>query len=128
MSPATEFCGKKNNHVMHVFGDSSEFGCLGYPPPGTPDSPWDQHVKGHEQYSGSLENDPVNHPDHYGGKDDIYEAIKVIEAWKLGWHLGDTVKYIARAGKKNPDKEIEDLEKAAFYLKRHIKNLKKARG
>lgn len=66
----------------------------------------------------------VNHPDHYGGKDNPYEAIKVIEAWKLGFNLGNTVKYIARAGQKFPSKELEDLEKAAWYLNRQIKILK----
>lgn len=65
----------------------------------------------------------VNHPSHYGG-DTTYEAIKVIEAWELGFCLGNTVKYISRAGKKSPDKTIEDLEKAAWYLDREIKQLK----
>ena len=64
----------------------------------------------------------VNHPQHYGGKDNPYEAIKVIEAWDLGFCLGNTVKYIARAGKK--DDTIQELEKALWYLKREIKNLK----
>ena len=68
----------------------------------------------------------VNHPGHYQfGDNNIYEAIKVIEAWGLDFHLGNTVKYISRAGKKNPDKEIEDLKKAMFYLDRKIKNLQK---
>ena len=65
----------------------------------------------------------VNHPNHYGGEDNIYEAIKVIDAWELGFSLGNTVKYISRAGKKNPDKELEDLKKAKWYLDHHIKNL-----
>ena len=65
----------------------------------------------------------VNHPNHYGGKDNIYEAIKVIDAWELGFSLGNTVKYISRAGKKNPDKEVEALKKAKWYLDHHIKNL-----
>lgn len=43
----------------------------------------------------------IDHPDHYGGKDNPYEAIKVIEAWDLGFCLGNAVKYISRAGKKN---------------------------
>lgn len=73
----------------------------------------------------SQKKELVNHPNHYGGKDNPYEAIKVIEAWKLGFCLGNTVKYISRAGKKNPDKEIEDLKKAMFYLDRKIKNLEK---
>ena len=69
----------------------------------------------------------VNHPSHYGGEEDPYEAIKVIEAWNLGFHLGNTVKYISRAGKKNPDKELEDLEKAEWYLRRKIEKLKEKR-
>ena len=66
----------------------------------------------------------VNHPAHYGGQDNPYEAIKVIEAWQLGFCLGNTVKYIARAGKKLVDTEIEDLEKARWYLDRHIQQRK----
>jgi hypothetical protein len=66
----------------------------------------------------------VHHPSHYGGADNPYEAIKVIEAWQLGFNLGNTVKYISRAGKK--DDIIQDLEKAAWYLKREIENRKKA--
>lgn len=66
-------------------------------------------------------NDAVNHPSHYGGEDDPYEAIKVIEAWGLGYHLGDTLKYINRAGKKPGNSELQDLKKAAWYLNRKIK-------
>ena len=65
----------------------------------------------------------VNHPSHYGGEDNVYEAIKVIDAWSLGFALGNTVKYISRAGKKDPSKEVEDLKKALFYLQHHIKQL-----
>jgi hypothetical protein len=65
----------------------------------------------------------INHPQHYGG-DTQYEAIKVIEAWKLDFCLGNTVKYISRAGKKDPAKELEDLEKAQWYLARRIEQLK----
>ena len=64
--------------------------------------------------------DPVNHPTHYGGQDDPYEVIKVINAWGLGFELGNTVKYIARAGKKDPSKRLEDLKKAAWYLAHEI--------
>ncbi len=64
----------------------------------------------------------VHHPQHYGGKDNPFEAIKVIEAWKLGFCLGNTIKYISRAGKK--DDTIQELEKALWYLKREIKTLK----
>lgn len=74
------------------------------------------------------ENKAVHHPKHYGGADNPYEAIKVIEAWELGFHLGNTVKYISRAGKKDRFKELEDLEKAAWYLQRRIKNLRGSPG
>lgn len=63
--------------------------------------------------------DKVDHPAHYGG-DTTYEVIKVIEAWDLGFHLGNAVKYIARAGRKCPTTTIEDLEKARWYLDRMI--------
>lgn len=62
----------------------------------------------------------VNHPSHYGG-DTVYEAIKVIMAWKLGFNLGNTVKYISRAGKKDPQAELEDLKKARWYLDYEIR-------
>ena len=68
----------------------------------------------------------VNHPQHYGG-DTTYEAIKVIDAWELGFCLGNVVKYISRAGKKEASKELEDLEKAAWYLNRRIQKLKEAK-
>jgi hypothetical protein len=66
----------------------------------------------------------VDHPDYYGGEDNPYEAIKVIEAWALDFCLGNSVKYISRAGKKDAAKEIEDLEKARWYLDRRIQQLK----
>jgi hypothetical protein len=64
----------------------------------------------------------VNHPQHYGG-DTPYEAIKVIEAWNLDFCLGNTVKYISRAGKKSAEKEVEDLLKARWYLERRLQQL-----
>lgn len=60
----------------------------------------------------------IDHPKHYGGKDNPYETIKVIEAWGLSFNLGNVVKYISRAGKK--DFLIQDLEKAKWYLEREI--------
>jgi hypothetical protein len=67
----------------------------------------------------------INHPNHYGGAENVYEVIKVCEAWDLHTdaYLFNVVKYVARAGKKDPTKEIEDLKKAAFYLDRRIKLL-----
>jgi hypothetical protein len=63
----------------------------------------------------------VEHPEHYGGKDNPYEAIKVIEAWDLGFNLGNVAKYISRAGKK--DDALQDLQKAMWYLEREIVRL-----
>ena len=68
----------------------------------------------------------VDHPAHYGGADNPYEAIKVIEAWSLGFCLGNTVKYIARADFKGH--RLEDLKKAAWYLDREIARLEAQRG
>jgi len=65
----------------------------------------------------------ISHPQHYGGKDNVYEAIKVIDDWDLGFSLGNTIKYISRAGKKNQTKELEDLKKALWYLNHHIETL-----
>lgn len=67
--------------------------------------------------------DSINHPAHYGG-DTTYEVIKVIEAWELDFGLGNCVKYIARAGKKNDT--LEDLQKALFYLNRRVEQLANA--
>lgn len=67
----------------------------------------------------------VNHPAHYGGADNPYEAIKVIEAWQLGFNLGNTVKYISRAGKKGSAATAEDLKKARWYLDREIVNIER---
>ena len=66
-------------------------------------------------------NDPVNRPSHY--TDGKIEVIDFIEDKKLGFCLGNAIKYIARAGKKDPTKEIEDLKKAKWYVERRIKEL-----
>ena len=61
--------------------------------------------------------DPVNNPSHYcEGR--MYEPIDVINDWELGFDLGNVVKYISRAGRKN--NMIEDLKKARFYLNHQI--------
>jgi len=60
--------------------------------------------------------DMVNHPPHY--KSGGIEAINVIEAFGLGYRLGNVVKYVLRAGAKG--KRLEDLQKAAWYLAREI--------
>lgn len=65
--------------------------------------------------------DQVNKPAHY--TDGKIEVIDFIEDKSLGFNLGNSVKYISRAGKKDPAKKIEDLQKAAWYLNREITNL-----
>lgn len=71
----------------------------------------------------SSKSDVVNHPAHYTfGR---FEVIDVIEDWKLPYHLGNSVKYIARQGRKDPAKTLEDLKKARWYLNRYITKLEK---
>lgn len=74
-----------------------------------------------------MKKETINHPTHYGG-DTIYEAIKVIEAWKLNFCLGNTVKYICRAGQKNNATLLEDLKKAQWYLAREISMLEQKKS
>ena len=62
----------------------------------------------------------VNHPKHYNIG--IFEVIDVIEDWKLGFHLGNAVKYIARAEHK--DNKKEDIKKAMWYIKRYLQKEK----
>jgi hypothetical protein len=65
--------------------------------------------------------DPVNHPSHYTfGR---FEVLDVIEDWGVNYHLGNAIKYLARAGRKDPAKERQDLEKAVFYINRRINQL-----
>ena len=83
-----------------------------------PGAPTENHLQGCSQRQ-----DAVNHPPHYmlGG----VEVIDAIEAWDLGFCLGNAVKYIARAGKKDPAKTLEDLKKARWYLDREVARLEK---
>ena len=60
--------------------------------------------------------DPVNHPPHYRAHG--IESIGVIEAFNLGFHLGNVVKYVLRADRKG--NAVEDLKKAEWYLRREI--------
>ena len=63
----------------------------------------------------------INHPKHDQAK---IEPLDLIDAWNLNFNLGNVVKYVCRAGKKDKEKEIEDLEKAKFYLEYQISKLK----
>jgi len=67
--------------------------------------------------------DPVNHPSHYTA----YKNIEVIDLTEqMNFNKGNAVKYIARAGLKDPEKEIEDLEKAIWFIQREIKRISKS--
>ena len=69
-----------------------------------------------------MTSDSVNHPFHYNkGK---IECIDYILDQDLNFCRGNAIKYIVRAGLKDKTKEIEDLQKAVFYLNREIENLK----
>ena len=72
-----------------------------------------------------MSKEMVNHPSHYGG-DNVYEVIKVAEAWDLhaDAYLFNVVKYVARAGKKDPAKELEDLKKRPSTLIEELNYLK----
>lgn len=78
---------------------------------------WRQMVADLDRLEGA---DVIERPAHYTYAGDAYETIKVIEAWGLGYHLGNAVKYISRAGRKDPAKYVEDLQKAVWYLRREI--------
>ena len=72
-----------------------------------------------------MAHDAVNRPSHYAeGRE--FETIDVIEDWNLGYHLGNAVKYISRAGRK--DDILQDLKKAQWYLNREIENLELERA
>lgn len=68
----------------------------------------------------------VNHPSYYGGAENPYEVIKVIEAWGLdnNFDLATVIKYLARQGKKPQNPAIQDLEKAEWYLTHEIEKVK----
>lgn len=68
-----------------------------------------------------MKKDNLN-PSYY--KDGKIEVMDFIKDKKLNFARGNVVKYVSRAGKKNKDKEIEDLEKARWYLDNEIKTLR----
>ncbi len=94
-----------------------------------PNTQWDKYPTQEDiikfNRSQNAKKEMVNHPNHYGGRNNPYEAIKVIEAWDLGFNLGNAVKYISRADKKG--NKLQDLEKSSWYINREIKKLKNER-
>lgn len=89
----------------------------------------DQEFTDDLRFTLAPQREMVDHPDHYGGASNPYEAIKVL--WNTltreqfdGWIRGTAYRYIVRAGKKFADKETEDLEKAAWYINWYVTALK----
>lgn len=72
-----------------------------------------------QQSIATMQKEMVNHPSHYQSKTGL-EAIDVIEAFDLGFNLGNVIKYILRCGKK--DSDVQELQKAKWYLEREIMN------
>lgn len=75
------------------------------------------------EFEASQAHDPVNHPSHYTDRVPGIECIDVVE--NFDFCLGNVIKYIWRAGLKDPTKEIEDLKKARWLLDREIQRLEK---
>lgn len=81
------------------------------------DKPEGIEVEVERVFPAAPTNDPVNHPSHYT----YYQGLEIIDLTEqMNFNKGNAVKYIARAGLKNPDTEVEDLEKAVWYLQREI--------
>jgi hypothetical protein len=81
-------------------------------------SPKAMHELVYAATSGKSIHDVINRPAHY--TDGGIEVIDFIEAKRLGYHLGNVIKYICRAGKKGTNMGLQDLEKARWYLDRAI--------
>lgn len=108
---------KDSPHTEHPLHECRQDWCGRYPP-------------GHPRFVHGAGEEPtartVDHPEYYGGGDNPYEAIKVIQAWELDFELGSALKYIARAGKKTPS-ATTDLEKAIRYLQFELEKLERSR-
>ncbi len=72
-----------------------------------------------------MTHDPINRPSHYA-EGRAHEPIDVIEDWQLSYRLGNVVKYVSRAGRKNC--ALEDLKKAKWYLQREIEALEASKS
>lgn len=70
-----------------------------------------------------MTQETVNHPPHYNA----YQGIEIIDlVEQMNFNRGNAVKYISRAGLKNPETEVEDLKKARWYIDREIQRLENA--
>lgn len=80
--------------------------------------------KKEEYVKKETSNDPIN-PNHYKTKSGL-EVIDIIEAFQLDFKLGNAIKYILRAGKK--DHIVQDLKKAIWYIERKIKEIENGKN
>ena len=123
---ACKYCYHNNKDCVGKACDEGLEIWLNSPCANEPDKPpADKHVDLHK-VADEVTRDNVNHPDHYNhGK---IEVVDFIEDQHLGFHLGNAVKYISRAGRKDPARTVEDLRKAAWYLNRQIERLEGSLG
>ena len=75
-------------------------------------------INNYQEEQNNIQHNAINHPHHY--RPGTYEAINVIQQWQLNFALGNVIKYICRAGLKDSAKNIEDLQKALFYLNAEV--------
>jgi len=68
-----------------------------------------------------TKHDPVNHPKHYTSHPSGVECITITR--HMTFNIGNAIKYLWRCGDK--DNQIQDLEKAVWYIKDEINRLKK---
>ena len=118
------FSAKTTKHLLLSALDV-EFDCLDY---NDFELETEEKAKGEPKpqvVSTMPKDDAVSHPSHYA--DGKIEVIDFIEDKGLNFNRGNAVKYVCRAGKKDPAKEVEDLEKAVFYLNHEIERLKGAK-
>lgn len=74
----------------------------------------------------SITGDAVNHPSHYTSDPSGIECIQISENWSFC--LGNALKYLWRNGKKDADTDIQDLQKAIWYIQREIERKKRVKG
>lgn len=115
------FSAKTTKHLLLSALDV-EFDCLDYN-----DFELETEEKAKEEKKPKVvstmpKDNPVSHPSHYA--DGKIEVIDFIEDKGLNFNRGNAVKYLCRAGKKDPAKEVEDLEKAVWYINHEIERLK----
>lgn len=73
-----------------------------------------------------TENDAVNHPKHYTSDPSGIECIQIVR--HRNFNIGNAIKYLWRAGLKDGNSDIQDLQKAVWYIQDEIERLEKLKG